>query len=86
MISLDTVGNFTWSFGNKFHIETPDGNYEWSDPGYLGGDNTIKPSVPYDEWLVKMDLPFGRDKGTHIIRYYCGKDVKFVGCNQESNS
>lgn len=77
MLTLDTVGHFTWDFGQRFHIETVDGNYEWSDPDY-NGDNTIRPAPPYPQWLDKQNIEFGRDKGRHTIRDYCGPDVKIM--------
>lgn len=77
MITLDTVGKFTWSFGQTFHIETKHGCYEWSDPDY-GGNNTIKPTGTYAEWLDVNNIPYGRAKGTHSIRGYCGPDVKIL--------
>lgn len=72
MLTLDTYGLFSWDFGNKFHIETAVGNFEWSDPEYPGGDNTIKPCGPYEEWRKKQ---YARDKGRHKIRDYCGDKV-----------
>lgn len=76
MITLNSIGDFTWSFGQTFHIELMGSRecYEWSDPDY-GGDNTIRPCGKYHEWLDKNNLEFGRDKGTHKIKDYCGKDV-----------
>lgn len=70
----ETVGEFTWGFANRFHIATAIGNYEWSDPSYPDGDNTIKPCDPYPEWLDKEGIGCGRDKGNHIIGKYCGPD------------
>lgn len=75
MITLETIGTFTWSFHHRFHIETDQGNYEWSDPDYPGGDNTIHPCQPYNVWCNLLNIPFGRDKGTHRIRDYCGNNV-----------
>lgn len=77
MLTLDSVGTFTWGWNDKFHIETDSGNYEWSDPSY-NGDNTIKPTVPYLKWCELRNIPFGRDKGTHRIRDYCGDKVVIV--------
>lgn len=65
------VGTFTWSFGELFFIETEAGNFVWSDPEY-GGDNTIVPfKGDYNKWAREMSIPFGRDKGKHIISEYC---------------
>jgi hypothetical protein len=77
-LTLDDIGRFTWSFGRYFHIETNKGNFIWSDPDY-GGDNTIRHTdMNYMQWRQYLQLPFGRDKGEHIIRDYCGIDVKMV--------
>ena len=78
MINLDTVADFTWGFGCHFFLETEDGNFIWSDPEYQG-DNTIKQfNGDYKEWCSKSNIPFGRDKGSHTIRGYCGENVKFL--------
>ncbi len=77
-ITLDTYGQFTWSFGFLWHIETEFGNFEWSDPDYEGGDNTIKPCAPLKQWYKDIGIRIGRDKGTHMIRNYCGENVKFI--------
>jgi len=75
MITLDTVATFIWGYGQKFFIETSDNNYVWSDPDY-DGDNKITPfKGTYNEWLKSEGLLFGRDKGDHTIRGYCGEDV-----------
>jgi len=34
---FELFGEFTWSFGNEFFIETPMENYIWSDPSYEEG-------------------------------------------------
>lgn len=75
MLTLDTIGDFTWSYHYRFHISTANGNYEWSCPDYPGGDNTIRPAKPYRAWLSDQNLPYGREKGKHTIREYCGDDV-----------
>lgn len=73
---LDLVGMFTWSYGNQFFVETSQGNYIWKDPDYQGGDNTFtKTDMTYKEWTRKIGIPFGRDKGHHVIRNYCGEDI-----------
>ena len=75
MITLDTVADFTWSYGEEFFLETPDGCYVWSDPDY-GGDNTIRKfEGTYADWCKKRHLDFGRGKGCHKIGEYYGKDV-----------
>lgn len=78
MITLDTIGNFIWGFGTYFFIETSQGNYEWSCLDY-GGDNTISPlKGTYQDWLNMRNIPFGRDKGEHVIEEYCGSYVKIL--------
>jgi hypothetical protein len=74
-LTLETVGKFRWGFGHKHHIETDIGNFEWSDPDH-GGDNTIKPTVPYEEWCRLQKIDAGRDKGIRQIHDYCGFNVK----------
>lgn len=77
MITLDTVCSFTWGFNHEFFLETEGGDcYIWSDPGYPEGDNTIRKTyLSYREW----SKPFwGRDKGRHRVRDYCGEDVRII--------
>lgn len=77
MITLETLGKFTWNFGNKFFIETSEGNYVWSDPDY-NGDNVInKYDGEYKDWIKDEAIPYGRDKGYHTILEYCGNEVIF---------
>ncbi len=75
---LDLTGNFVWSFGKEFHIATDKGNYEWSCPDYPGGDDTLKPCGSYGEWLDKIGIEFGRCKGRHVIKDYCGESVVLI--------
>ena len=76
MITLNTIASFTWGFGNKFFLETREGNFVWSDPDYPGGDNTIvKFNGTYKGWCKSQGIPFGRDKGQHRIQDYCGELV-----------
>lgn len=68
---FDLVGTFTWSFGSKFYIETSEGNFVWSDPDYRG-DHTIREvKYSYKEWCRVEKIPYGRDKGKHILRNFC---------------
>lgn len=76
MITLDTVGSFTWDFGNKFLIETNEGLFVFSDPEY-NGDNTIR-KFEGDPKNFTMPNFMGRDKGTHVIRDFCGENVRFI--------
>jgi hypothetical protein len=76
MLTLDQIAEFTWGFNSHFLLKTAEGSFIWSDPDYCG-DNTIVPfEGGYKEWLIFEGIPFGRDKGTHIIREYCGEEVK----------
>lgn len=79
MLSLDDVADFTWDFGSWFFLETDKGNFQWNDPEY-GGTNTItKFDGTYQDWIKSCHIPYGRGKGKHVIRDYCGPDVKIVG-------
>ena len=71
---LELEGEFTWSFHDVFHIKTSTGCFEWSDPEY-GGNNTIIPTENLSSWCKRQEIPFGRDKGIHKIKDYCGVDV-----------
>jgi len=64
----ETVGKFTWDFGQNFFIETEFGNFVWSDPSY-DGDNTI---------IRFNGSVYGRNKGEYMIGDFCGKDFVFV--------
>ncbi len=79
---LNTRGHFTWSFGNEFFIEIYiDGikkNYVWSDPEYGGDNNIRKYEGTYEDWCDHLGIRFGRDKGFHVIKNYCGDDVKII--------
>lgn len=74
----NTRGHFTWSFiGPKYFVETPYGNFIWSDPQYPDGDNMlVRYKKPFTDWIRELKIPYGRDKGSHVIREYCGDDVK----------
>jgi len=75
-LTLDDMAEFTWSFHNTFFLETVKGNFVWSDPDFILGDNTIRPfNGTYVDWCRYEGIPFGRNKGKHIIRYYCGNNV-----------
>ena len=77
MINLNTFAEFTWGFGQRFFLETNEGNFVWSDPEY-NGDNTISPfRGTYKNWVKQENIPFGRGKGRHTIKSYCGKNVVF---------
>lgn len=82
MLTLDTVCDFTWMWDDRFHLETEDGKaYIWSDPDY-GGDNTIRPTfktqADYAKEFEGKSMAWGRDKGKHTIRDYCGEDVEII--------
>lgn len=76
---LNEIGYFTWNFGNNFFIETSQGNFTWSDPDYPGGTNEIQKFYgTYRDWIKAENISYGRDKGTHKIRDYCGEAVKIL--------
>lgn len=73
---LNDRAQFTWSFGQTFFVETMQhGNFIWSDPDYQG-DNSFTPfHDSYNDWCKESGIPYGRDKGTHEIKSYCGSDI-----------
>jgi hypothetical protein len=76
---LNSVGEFTWDFGCQFFVETQLGNYVWSDPDY-NGDNTLKRfNGNYPQWCKQRGIPYGRDKGRHVVKNYCSDNVIIVG-------
>lgn len=79
MIDLESTCSFTWNFGNEFFLESANGNYTWSDPSYHGGTNEIKKfNGTYKEWCEQNNIPFGRCKGYHTVKDYCGDKVIFI--------
>lgn len=79
ILSTSTIASFTWMFNHLFFLETNVGNFIWSDAGYPGGDNTIRPYTgTLREFCREIEVPFGRDKGTHFIGDYCGEDVQIL--------
>lgn len=76
---LDLSADFTWMWDQHFFVETEGCNYVWSDPRY-DGDNTLR--LYYGslaDYCKEQGIDFGRCKGNHVIRRYCGDDVKVVG-------
>jgi len=77
-LTLDDVADFVWMWNERWFLETVKGFYIWLDPDY-GGDNTIKKyNGSLRDFCEAEGIDFGRDKGKHIIRRYCGDDVKIV--------
>lgn len=72
---LDSVGDFTWDFGQQFFVETEHGNFIWSDPDYNGDNSFTKYEGTYKDWMPLNSGRFGRSKGKHIIRSYCGDQI-----------
>jgi len=72
---LNSVGHFSWDFGQKFFVETPHGNFVWSDPDYKGDNTFTKFDGSYKDWIKQIGISYGRDKGNHIIRSYCGDQI-----------
>jgi hypothetical protein len=72
---LDLIGEFTWDFGNSFFIETAEGNFIWRDPDYNGDNSIRQTNQSAKEYFGKG---FGRSKGKHYIKSYCGTDIVFV--------
>lgn len=70
-------GNFSWNFGDELFIETDKGNFVWSDPEYEGDNTLYLFNGSYEDYLKQENISFCRDKGTHLIKNYCGD---FVWC------
>lgn len=79
MINLDTVADFIWFWSDKFFLETSEGNFIWSDPDYQGNNTIVPFKGTMAEYCKQTKIPFGRDKGKHTIRGYCGEDVVIKG-------
>ena len=77
---------FTWYFDHQYFISPVDTdlkenidykyNYVWSDADYKNGDDTIR--LYYGTMKDFFGNSYGRDKGRHIVREYCGTKTKFV--------
>lgn len=72
-LTLDTSAVFTWGFGHMYLVETPAGQFLYSNPEY-GGDNTIKPFYGDPKDYFIGDTKTGRQ--VYTIREFCGDDVK----------
>jgi hypothetical protein len=75
---LCLVGEFTWMWGMHFFVETPIGNFVWSDPDYNGDNSFKKYDGSYKDYCKQCSLPYGRDKGSHLISDYCGCNISVV--------
>lgn len=72
---LNCQAEFDWSFGDKWYVITPYGNFVWSDPDY-GGDNTFtKVSYNCKKFCQIEHIPYVRFKGKHTVRGYCGEEI-----------
>ena len=79
MLTINSEAHFSWGYNNNFFLETETGNYIWSDPDYPGGDNIIRPFKGDVKAFCECNhLPYCRDKGIHVIREYCGSNVKII--------
>lgn len=75
---LRQEGSFTWCWGYDWFIETKVGNFHWKDPSY-NGDNTMTMfDGTFTSFCKKLKIPTGRDKGSHIVKDYCGEDFIMV--------
>lgn len=72
---LNSIGQFTWDFGQRFFVATEHGNFVWSDPDYNGDNSFTKFDGSFKDWIDQTGVPFGRAKGRHLIRSYCGDQI-----------
>jgi hypothetical protein len=77
---INTSANFCWNFCSHFLVHTDIGDFIWDDPDY-NGDNTFTyvGQMSVKQFCKDEDILYVRDKGTHIIKKYCGPDIKIVG-------
>jgi hypothetical protein len=87
MLDLDSVVEVYWAFSYQYLLDTGSELYIWSSPSYLGGDNTVrKLNTTYPRstkawtslYIEHLGVGFVRCKGRHIVRSYCGDQVKFL--------
>lgn len=75
---LNTIGSFSWFWGQTFFIETKLGNFIWKDPGY-NGDNTITLFAgTYEDCRKSEKVAYARDKGFHTIKDFCGEEFTLI--------
>lgn len=72
---LNTRAEFISSFGLEWFVVTHYGNYIWSDVDYGGDNSMIKTNETREQWLRRNKIPYGRSKGKHVIRKYCGEKI-----------
>lgn len=78
---LNLEGQFTWLWNDKFFIETPTGCYIWSDPQYNGNNTLMEYKGTYADFLAEVKVDYGRDKGVHLIKNYCGEAVRLISAS-----
>lgn len=72
---LDEIADITYMWGCHFFLETSLGNFIWQDPDYEG-DNTISLFLGnYHQACAFLEIPYGRGKGQHVVRAYCGSKL-----------
>ncbi len=75
---LKMVAHFYQSSGSECFATNKYWNMIWSNPEY-GGDNTIrKYEGTYDDWYNSLEVKHVEDKGRHITRKFCGKDIEII--------
>lgn len=72
---LNCVGEFTWTYGMSFFVETKYGNFEWKDPSYQGDNSFTLFNGNFKTFLKDSNMPYGRCKGKHVIKDYCGENI-----------
>ena len=78
LLNMGSLARFSWFWGKDFFVETPLGNFHYSDPDY-GGDNTMTLfEGSYEKFRIYLNFQTSRDKGFHDIEEYCGKDFTLV--------
>ena len=82
ILSLDSNVEVLYLFGREFLLtlrggseKTPSQYFIWDSPDYEGGTNTIRPISAEN---LSRYFHYSRWKGNHIVRDYCGPNVKFL--------
>lgn len=66
---LNMHGEFSWGYSSDWFIETPKGNFIWSDSDYPLGNNHIKKfNGTLSDFLALKGIPYVRDKGITVIK------------------
>lgn len=78
---LNLEGHFSWLGNDKYFIETTQGCFVWSDPDKNGDNTLVEYQGGYADYLEEVKKEESQDQGVHIIRDYCGNNIRLVTLN-----